>query len=627
MRKPRRPANPLRRPARKTRIAFERLEDRTLLDASNIFAQFSGVVPAAGSVQQIPITLSTSNFTLPGSHAVIGFQVQAPTGSSLDPAAVTITTAAGTTVKPTYVNADLGGHTQSLALASLTYGSYNLTVGGQRGTSGAFQLDAFLAGDANGDHRIDLSDGSLIRSLIGSVSGDGRYQVAADSNLDGVISSFDYTQWRYNLNDVTSITPLALSLQTPPGLVRLPSGSLATASSAVTLRGTTNPGATVAIETGSDGLFDEGSTTADSSGNFSFSVSLAAGANNLQVKATDTFGQQQTAALAILLDTQPPTVTVTSPAPGLSRAPTPPSLARSRTTCAGWPSCWRRWTAERLPRCRSTLPAISACTTSLPLDDTADGPHTVHLRATDRVGNVSATTDFPFTLETCLGFGNATVAQSGGSPAGQGSVTISGCDATLREGDSFDVTLAQPVTIPSQASTLSFDYSNLAFDTTSQGRVKDAFEVALVDASGNSLVPTIAANRDAFLNITEGQPAALGAWATIAGQTVTLDVSHVTPGTAATLVFRLVNNDGDVNTSVDVGSVRVAPLTGQPVDPGGQPGAPRSRLQQPSTSPTWRTSRPASSRSTAEPRSTSRTACCTPSSRPRMPASTSWTPP
>ncbi len=78
MRKPRRPANPLRRPARKTRIAFERLEDRTLLDASNIFAQFSGVVPAAGSVRQIPITLSTSNFTLPGSRAVLGFQVLAP---------------------------------------------------------------------------------------------------------------------------------------------------------------------------------------------------------------------------------------------------------------------------------------------------------------------------------------------------------------------------------------------------------------------------------------------------------------------------------------------------------------------------------------------------------------------
>ncbi len=196
MRNIRRSNQPALRPARRIRISFEPLEDRTMLDAANSFAQFSGVVPAAGSVQQIPITLSTSNYTLPGSKAVIGFQVEAAGGSSLDPAAVTITTASGTTVQPTYVNADLGGTTQSLALASLTYGSYNLAVGGDRGTSGAFQLNAFLAGDANGDHQIDLADGSLIHSLIGTVSGDGRYRVEADSNLDGMISSFDYTQWR-----------------------------------------------------------------------------------------------------------------------------------------------------------------------------------------------------------------------------------------------------------------------------------------------------------------------------------------------------------------------------------------------------------------------------------------------
>jgi len=670
VRKPRRPATPLRRPARRTRITLERLEDRTLLNGSNIFAQFSGAVPAAGSVQQIPITLSTSNFTLPGRQVVLGFEVQAPDGSSLDPAAVTITTSGGAVVNPTYVNADVGGTTASLVLASLTYGSYNLAVHGDRGTSGAFQLDAFVAGDANGDHQIDLSDGSLIRSLIGSVSGDGRYLVAADSNLDGEISSFDYTEWRYNLNDATSITPLALSLKTPPGLVQLPAGSLATATAAVTLSGTTNPGATVALETGSDGMFDDGSTTADSSGDFSFGVSLTAGANNLQVKASDTFGQQQTASLAILLDTQAPTVTVTSPARGLvtnsnltlagqvtdnlvgvaalqaavdggAYAPVsfdtagdfslttalpldhsadgPHAVHLRATDLVGnvSPATDFAFTLDTTPpvvTVTSPAPGLTvnqnitvagqvtdalsgvasadaaldggafaplsldtagnfAFTTDLPLDDTADGPHTIHIRAADRAGNVSAVTDFTFSLEVCATLANAVVAQSGGSPAGQGSVTINDCDATLREGDSFDVTLSLPIAIPAQASTLNFNYSDLAFDTTSQGRVKDAFEVALVDASGNSLVPTVAANRDAFLNVTEGQPVALGAWATGAGQTVALDVSHVTPGTAATLVFRLVNNDGDVNTSVVVGSVRVAPLLGQPADPGGQPGA------------------------------------------------------
>src|SRR5262249_39922702 len=57
------------------------------------------------------------------------------------------------------------------------------------------------------------------------------------------------------------------------------------------------------------------------------------------------------------------------------------------------------------------------------------------------------------------------------------------------------------------------------------------------------------------LNITEGQSPSLGADALFDGKTVTLDISQVTPGTTANLVLRLVNNDVDVNTSVELGEV------------------------------------------------------------------------
>src|SRR5262249_20905046 len=64
-------------------------------------------------------------------------------------------------------------------------------------------------------------------------------------------------------------------------------------------------------------------------------------------------------------------------------------------------------------------------------------------------------------------------------------------------------------------------------------------------AQGRPLVPTLAGNRDAFFNLTEGQPAALGSGTTVSGQTVTVDLSGVPAGTTGTLIFRLVNNDGD----------------------------------------------------------------------------------
>lgn len=85
--------------------------------------------------------------------------------------------------------------------------------------------------------------------------------------------------------------------------------------------------------------------------------------------------------------------------------------------------------------------------------------------------------------------------------------------------------------------------------------MKDAFEVALVDASGKSLVLPIALKRDAFFNLTEGQTAALGAATRQNGQTVTLDLPALPTGKQATLVFRLVNNDQDANTRVSIRDV------------------------------------------------------------------------
>src|SRR5262249_10614302 len=64
------------------------------------------------------------------------------------------------------------------------------------------------------------------------------------------------------------------------------------------------------------------------------------------------------------------------------------------------------------------------------------------------------------------------------------------------------------------------------------------------------------AGRDAYFNITEGQPAALGQEASLNGQTVALDLSAISAGTTATLIVRLVNNDTDHNTSVAITCVQ-----------------------------------------------------------------------
>jgi Lectin C-type domain len=122
----------------------------------------------------------------------------------------------------------------------------------------------------------------------------------------------------------------------------------------------------------------------------------------------------------------------------------------------------------------------------------------------------------------------------------------------LTEETYFTATRNLPLVIPVTPSILSFKIDK-SFDISDADAINDAFEVALVDANGNSLVHTIASGRDAFFNLTEGEDVALGVGANYNSndQTVRLNLTGVKPGNA-TLIFRLVNNDSDTTTTVSI---------------------------------------------------------------------------
>ncbi|MBD2466015.1 putative Ig domain-containing protein, partial [Oscillatoria sp. FACHB-1407] len=124
----------------------------------------------------------------------------------------------------------------------------------------------------------------------------------------------------------------------------------------------------------------------------------------------------------------------------------------------------------------------------------------------------------------------------------------------LNEGSNFTSGQELPVVIPQTPSFLEFSYKNLVFDTTDSDSSSDAFEVSLVDASGRSLVHTIAPGRDAFFNVSEGESASLGSGTSYdpTTQTVRLNLAGIAPGTQAKLVARLVNNDQDTTTRVEI---------------------------------------------------------------------------
>ena len=127
----------------------------------------------------------------------------------------------------------------------------------------------------------------------------------------------------------------------------------------------------------------------------------------------------------------------------------------------------------------------------------------------------------------------------------------------LVERTQFACALRDTVTVPTEPAHLRVEFSDLLFDTTSES-VRDAFEIALVDAAGTPLVHTIRADRDAAFNWTEGMEPVFGTNTQPAGmRAVTFDLSHLAPGTEVTVISRLVNNDRDEGSQVCIGQVSV----------------------------------------------------------------------
>ena len=127
---------------------------------------------------------------------------------------------------------------------------------------------------------------------------------------------------------------------------------------------------------------------------------------------------------------------------------------------------------------------------------------------------------------------------------------------TLIENDDFLSSQSREIVVGPDANSLSFQFTP-EFDTTANF-VNDAFEVALVDENGQSLVHSINSDRDAFFNLTEGEVAAASVNTIQSGDTVTLDLSHIAEGTVANLVFRLVNNDSDTQSQVTITNIETS---------------------------------------------------------------------
>ncbi|MCP5250095.1 MAG: cadherin-like domain-containing protein, partial [Candidatus Accumulibacter sp.] len=146
----------------------------------------------------------------------------------------------------------------------------------------------------------------------------------------------------------------------------------------------------------------------------------------------------------------------------------------------------------------------------------------------------------------------------GGSPlAGwteNGSVATTASTATLSENATVTSGLSQTFVVPVGATSLEFTISSSDFRTNLAGNPPDAFEAALLDASGHPVIATASglSLTDAFLNVQSSGDIFFAPGVSVSGRsasgqvaalnspiTVTADLTGVAAGTQVTLYFDL----------------------------------------------------------------------------------------
>ncbi len=140
-----------------------------------------------------------------------------------------------------------------------------------------------------------------------------------------------------------------------------------------------------------------------------------------------------------------------------------------------------------------------------------------------------------------------------------GTINAQSAVAQFTENQSFLTSLSQSLVIPANPQSIQFDLVALGLGHDSPSQLPDAFEVSLLDNASISLVPTHQPWSSAFINFAPEGIRSVASGVTIQGTQVRLDISRLTPGTTANLIFDLIGNPNTSASTATIDNVRIAP--------------------------------------------------------------------
>ncbi|WP_165074757.1 dockerin type I domain-containing protein [Paludisphaera rhizosphaerae] len=264
------------------------LEDRTLLSTvgGSKFAVYQGRLVLAPADSY---TLVVDRFGFrpgAGNRVLLKVDTQS-TDASFDPAAAETASSNPRGVQTISSHDDVSGGTGSSTIVSVGPGALTIQPTAQNGTTGGYDVNVSLAGDVNGDFKVDRTDLAAIRSAIGVNGPADTVLAGTDVDGDGVTTLRDWRLAFRNLGASTSYRPRELTAGVAPADDPNGDNTVDADVSKTSLVGKAAPGSIVKLGAGTSAV----TTTAGADGSFHFDVDLALGVNTFDLRATSPDGQ------------------------------------------------------------------------------------------------------------------------------------------------------------------------------------------------------------------------------------------------------------------------------------------------------------------------------------------------
>ena len=277
------------------------MSSAALAQNAGVVASFNGTISSPAQQDRVTFEVGSEAFELSSGGAIDFVLIMRPEpgpGAPVDPGLISVEPVGEGSVKKTVRNPDTATSTDSIALVTLTPGSYQITVRAERKTTGDYALDVLLAGDADADFKVDAGDLQAIAALSGIRNNDPTYSERADVDRNGVINGGDQQRAAGNVGALfrapVGDNPLDESL--PAGALALVGRSPETFSSTAgglhfSLAGAefdNDPAETIVMV---NGVRVPASNLAIQSNLLAANIPLAHGRNEISLKAYDTIGR------------------------------------------------------------------------------------------------------------------------------------------------------------------------------------------------------------------------------------------------------------------------------------------------------------------------------------------------